>query len=174
MHKKTHMKIKLSLIVALMTGMIFASCSPEDFGDVVGPVNNNINNLTGNWRLTKVTQTDLEASLKNSPFVSSDITTEFPYSDFRLAFNSAAGAPTTFTTTPGNSPRVIRLASGNWRVDNVAAPGQVQFINGVDTVKALFGSYPSSFDPTFKLRVDRINTETGKATMRYDYQFVKQ
>lgn len=167
------MKIKLSIFTALFAAMVFTACSPEEFGDVVGPVNNNIANLTGNWKLTRVVQTDLEAPIKNSPFVSSDITTEFPFSDFRLAFNSAANAPTTFTTTPGNSPRVIRLASGTWRVDNVAAPGQVFFINGVDTVKAQFGSYPSSFDPTFKLRVDRINAETGKATMRYDYQFVK-
>ena len=168
------MKIKLSILTALFVGVVFTACTPEKFGDVVGPVESNISNLSGNWKLVKVVQSDLEAPEKNSPFPSADITTEFPYSDFRLTLNSAANAPTTFTTTPGNSPRVIRLASGTWRVDNLAAPGQVFFINGTDTVKAQFGSYPSSFDPSFKLRVDRVNAETGKATMRYDYQFVKQ
>ncbi len=165
---------RILTITAVASLLALASCRPEKFGDIVGTSVSNITNLTGSWKLVKATQTDMEAPIKNSPFVTRDITTDFPFADFRLTLNSTGTASTTFATTPGNSPRIIRLATGNWRVDNADAPRNIQFINGTDTVRALVGSYPTSFRSDFSVRIDRVNTETGKTTMRYDYVFAKQ
>lgn len=167
---------KLSLIICAGLLLNMAACKPEKFGPIIDEESflGNIPALTGDWVLVSAKQTDEEAGIKNSPYISKDITSDFPYTEFKLKLNSASNAPTDFTTTPGNSPKIIPFASGKWEVDNIAAPSQVHFIQGTDTLKAKFGSYPSAFSPNFKLKVDRVNAESGKVTMTYEYEFTKQ
>jgi hypothetical protein len=152
---------------------VVQSCSPDDFKSVGTPLNP-IAALTGNWQLVKVTQTDADAAKKGFPYQTMDITSVFPYTDFKLTLNSSAGAPSTFTTTPGNAPRIISLATGNWTVDNNDAPKLITFVNGTTTNKITLGSYPTALSPTLKIRVERRDAGTDKLLITYDYEFAKQ
>src|SRR3954467_10616328 len=110
-------KFKLTLVTAL-AGIVLYSCKPESFKDLgTQPVI--ASTLVGTWKLTKVTQTDEDAKRKGFSYgpiniLQTDLTNVFPYTDFKLTLNANGNTPTTFTTTPGNSPKVIKLASGNW------------------------------------------------------------
>ncbi|KYP13598.1 DUF5004 domain-containing protein [Flavihumibacter sp. CACIAM 22H1] len=165
----------INLLTIACGSFLLLSCEPENFGPVIKETtDNNIAALSGTWKITSAKQTDEEASLKNSPYVSSIITNDFPYTEFQLSLESQGGLPTGFATTPGNAPRVIPFASGKWEVDNPEAPSQVAFINGTDTMRAVLGAYPSAFRSSFILKIPRVNAESGKTTMMYEYQFTKQ
>jgi hypothetical protein len=75
---------------------------------------------------------------------------------------------------PGSSPQIIRFNTGKWEVDDVKNPKMISFINGLDTTKMQIGSYPTSFNSSFKLRQTKIDVATGKPAITYDYEFVKQ
>jgi hypothetical protein len=145
------------------------SCKPEAFKNVGTPTGN-LDALNGNWRLTKVTQTDVDAQKKGFPFQTMDLTNVFPYTEFKMSFNVEAK---TFTATPGNSPNILRLTSGSWAPDNVNAPQNLTLVNGTDTSRIVLGGYPNSVNPNLRLKVDRKDA-AGKVLISYNYEFSKQ
>jgi hypothetical protein len=168
------MKIfKNILPIAAMATLVMSGCSPEEY-DALPESGNVATSLTGNWTLKSVIQKDESAEIKNSPFVTQDLTSIFPYTQYKLTLAGTPGASGTYTAVPGASPKIIRSNTGKWEVDDIKNPKTIFFISGTDTTRMQIGTYPRSFNSSFKLRQTKIDLATGKAALTYDYEFVKQ
>ncbi len=163
-----------NIFAFLLAATLFTACKPETIGDIPHQETAVIPSLAGTWQLSKVTLTDKGSEIKNSPFLTKDVTALFPFTDFKLTFNVNGTTPSTFTTTKGNAPAVIALAGGNWKVDNAEAPKMIEFINGTDTLRSTIGAYPTGFRTTFSLRVEKRDNGSGPVEVIYDYIFTKQ
>lgn len=166
-------KILNLFYLASAIGVSLIACRPEPFEEVGDPVNN-LAALSGNWRIVRVTQTDINAATKGFPFQQVDLTTIFPYTDYRVGFNLANGSPSTFTATPGNSPMLIPFNSGSWRVDDPKSPQMLTLISGTDTARLTLGSYPNAVNSGLKISLIRRDSATSNGIIRYDYEFAKQ
>ena len=160
-------KILATYIIAL----VLFGCKPDSFRPV-GERTNYVSQMAGNFKLTKVIQSDVKAVKNNYPYKTLDLTNSLSFTDFEMTLNPATNGKGTFTTKPGNAPMIIRLASGNWTVDNQDAPKMMYFINGTDSVKMEMGSYTSLRNNQLSLRV--VRTLDGKPVIYYDYQFTKK
>lgn len=159
--------------MVLAAALLFAACSPEAHKEI-GEPRNILASLSGTWKLIKATQVDEDASKKGFPYKELDITSYFPYTNFVLTLNLNSGAPGTFTTTPGSSPKIIKLASGNWTVDNTDYPKDITLTSGATTEKVTLGGYPVGAASTLKLKAERKDASTGKLLITYTYEFAKQ
>lgn len=162
----------------ILAGVLFFSCKPDAYKEV-GTQTSVATSLAGNWKLVRVLQTDEDAKNKGFSYEpiniqQMDVTNVFPYTDFKLTLNANGNAPTTFTTTPGNSPRIIKLASGNWTFDDPNYPKVLTLANATDTAKVTLGSYPTAASPQLKIRVERRDASTNKLLISYSYEFIKQ
>lgn len=168
-------KVKNILCIAAMTTLVVTGCSPEKY-DALPASDNVITSLTGNWTLRSVIQKDEGAENKNSPFVTLDLTSIFPYTQYKLTLASTSGTSGTYTAVPGASPKIIRSNTGKWEVDDAKNPKFISFISGTDTTKMQIGSYPRTFNQSFKLRQTKVDqsTDAKAAAVSYDYEFVKQ
>jgi Domain of unknown function (DUF5004) len=168
--------IKIFFPVLLMAGL-FSACRPDKFEDI-GPARNTLSSFAGTWKLTKVTQKDEESTRKGFPYAELDLTTLFPYTDFTLKLDvDAKFLPTTFTNTPGNSPKIITLTSGQWSVDNVQQPTVITFKNGTVTELVTLGGYPVGGNKNLKFKVERRDADpaaNNKLLISYTYEFTKQ
>ncbi len=151
----------------------FAACRPS-YDKVIGESRDVLNSLNGTWKITKATQLDQNAYEKGFPYQKLDITSLFPYTDFTLKLDVANGQPTTFTTTPGASPKIIKLASGNWAVDDVNFPRVVTLTSGSTTEKFTIGGYGIAPNPTLIVTVERADASNSKVLIVYTYEFTKQ
>lgn len=168
------MKITLKTsFLFLAASMLFAACQPVEHKELQPPVKI-LSTLEGTWKLIKATQVDEDAKTKGFPFKELDLTPLFPYSDFILKFDMVNGAPATFTTTPGASPKIIKLLSGNWTVDNADFPKDITLTSGAVTEKVTLGGYPVASATTLKLSVERRDFTTNKLLISYTYEFAKQ
>jgi hypothetical protein len=162
-----------SILIVLFCTIIFG-CTRDTF-DTPPPSAEVLSTLTGSWTLNRVTQKDEGAEIKNSPYVIMDITSLFPYTQYKITLSGTANTPNgTYTAVPGSSPQIIRFNTGKWEVDDAKNPKMISFINGLDTTKMQIGSYPTSFNSSFKLRQTKIDMATGRPAITYDYEFVKQ
>ncbi len=169
--KKHTMKNFLILSIALITVLVF-SCRPDTNG-IVGEERSILSSLSGSWKLTKVTQTDEDAKRKGFPYQTMDLTSLFPYSEFQLTLNVASGAASNFTTTPGNSPKVISLTSGSWTVDDPAFPKNITLTSGNTTEVVTLGGYPVTGSEKLVLKKEKKDA-SGKVQVSYNYEFTKQ
>lgn len=160
-------------MMLLSAAIFFGACSPSELKEIGAP-RNVLESLAGTWKLTKATQVDEDASKKGFPFKEMDITSLFPYTSFVLKLDLNNGAPGTFTTTPGPSPKIIKLGSGNWTVDNSEYPKDITLTSGSATEKITLGSYPVGASSALKLKVERKDASTGKLLISYSYEFAKQ
>lgn len=168
------MKLILKGSLLLLTfAMIFTACSPAERKEI-GEQRDIIQSLAGTWKLTKATQVDEDAAKKGFPYKELDITALFPYTNFVLKLDVNNGTPSTFTTTPGSSPKLIKLSAGSWTVDNVDAPKVITLTSGSATEKVTLGGYPTGPYSTLKLKVERKDVATGKLLISYSYEFAKQ
>jgi hypothetical protein len=163
---------KLLMIIPLL-GIILFACQPADYKEVGVPVQN-VSALAGTWKLSKVTQTDEDAARKGFPFTTLDLTSVFPYSDFKLTLNTNGNTPTTFATTPGSAPKVIRLLTGNWTADDPMYPKVLTLVNGTDTSRVTLGSYPTGSTGALKLRQEKRDATTNRLLISYNFEFIKQ
>lgn len=169
--------------MVLAAAIFFAACTPVEHKEL-GTPRNIIESLSGTWKLIKATQVDEDAKKKGFPFKEMDITTLFPYTNFVLTLNVTGGTPATFTTTPGSSPKIIKLASGSWTVDNAESPKDITLTSGAITEKVTLGGYPVGANNTLKLKVERYDVPpppvppaqavAPKLLITYSYEFAKQ
>ncbi len=173
------MKKTIQLMFCAVAALVLLhACRPDKFKDIGLPTTV-ASSLAGTWKISKVTQTDEDAKNKGFQYGSvniqtMDITNTFPYTDFKLTLNTAGNVPTTFTTTPGNSPKIIKLASGNWTFDNPSYPKVITMANATDTAKITLGAYPSGAAPVLRITSERRDATTGKLLISYTYEFTKQ
>lgn len=166
-------KIFKTGLLMLSVSILFTACQPAEHKELDAP-RNILNSLEGTWKLIKATQVDEAAKAKGFPFKEIDLTTLFPYTDFKLTLNLNAGAPGTFTTVPGASPKLIKLTSGNWSVDNLNNPKNITLTSGAATEVTTLGGYPVGASNTLKLAVVKKEAATGKVVITYSYEFAKQ
>ena len=170
------MNITKIIMATLVTAIAFTSCKPDAFEEI-GDKRDIPSSLAGIWKLVKVTQKDEEAARKGFPYSELDLTTVFPYTDFSLTLNSSGNTLTTFTTTPGNSPKVISLTSGTWAVDNGENPGAILFKNGAVTESVTLGSYPVGGNTKLVFKIEKRDADpaaNNKLLISYTYEFSKQ
>ena len=168
---------KITTLIVL-AGAWLTACRPESFKEVGTPAAA-VSSLVGTWKLSKVIQTDEDAKSKGFTYgqiniQQMDITNVFPYSDFKLTLNANGSTPTTFTAVPGNAPKIIKLTSGNWLLDDPAYPKVITMANATDTARITLGSYPAGEAPVLKVRQERRDASTGKLLISYSYEFTKQ
>lgn len=159
------------IILALCIASIY-SCKPEKFGPI-GAEENFLKELQGTWSLTKVTQRDEDAVKKGFPYKELDITNVYPYKELVIALQGDGnGAPTTFTITPGNSPKISDFNSGTWTVDNAVAPTTISLKNGTSASDLTLGSYANLKNGKFNLK--KVKKSNGKVIVSYSYEFTKK
>jgi hypothetical protein len=165
-------KIKINLLMAFLgvTALVW-SCRPDEPAPIGDPVNK-IETLNGTWSLSKVVQVDNDAVKKGFPNQRLDITDLYSYQDFKLTFQlDANGNPGAFSTTPGNAPEIITVASGTWSVDDPAAPVVVTLQNGSNQAALEFTTYNGLLNNKLSLKLVRRDGE--KALVSYEYEFEK-
>lgn len=166
----TIMKRTIAIIGVLV---LLAGCKPENYKPV-GKLASPTASLAGTWKISSVTQKDEDAANKGFPYQTADLTQVFPYTDFTLTLNMNGTTPTTFTTAPGNSPRIISLASGNWTVDDPNYPKVLTLVNGTDTANVTLGGYPTGANTSLKVTLAKRDASSGKLLISYSYVFTKQ
>ena len=172
------MKRLFKLTSFIIIAGIFFSCQPSKYKNLEVP-QTVASSLAGTWKLSKVLQTDEDAKSKGFTYgpinvQQLDITNAFSYTDFKLTLNVNGTAPSTFTTTPGNSPKILSLASGNWTFDDPNYPKVLTFTSGTTSEKITLGSYPAGASPILKITTERRDASTNKLLITYSYEFVKQ
>jgi len=160
-------------IIGALAVMLVTGCKPENYKPL-GKLASPAASLAGTWKITSVTQKDEDAANKGFPYQTADLTQVFPYTDFTLTLNMNGTTPTTFTTTPGNSPKIINLASGNWMVDDPAYPKVLTLVSGTDTASVTLGSYPTGANTSLKITLAKHDAASGKLLISYSYVFTKQ
>lgn len=158
------------LTILLFAATLFMGCKPETIPDI-GEPSDKLKLVEGNWQLEKVIQADLNAIKYGFPYKEMDVTNKAPFSEFKITFTLNNGAPATFTTTPGGSPKIIPLPSGSWKVDNPDVPKKFTLVYNQDTVRLNLASYNTLSNGQLKLQV--IRGLDGKDLLRYDYYFKK-
>jgi hypothetical protein len=163
----------------LLAVVVLASCRPEtDFN--IGQPQNRLTQLAGTWKLQSVVQTDLLAQSNNDidpsrpdiNLISLDITDVAPFTDMTVSLtNDGTNLPATFSINYGAAPRIFKHTTGNYRVDNNFAPGQVRFISGTDTVRTLLSNLNNLAEG--KMTLQLIKRQGIKPVIRYDYNFIK-
>ncbi len=162
------------LLAGVLATILTGGCKPENYKPL-GKSATPINALAGTWKITSVTQKDEDAANKGFPYQTADLTNVFPYTDFTLTLNMNGNNPTTFTTTPGNSPKIINLASGNWTVDNPVYPQVLTLANATDTAKVTLGGYPLGASASnLKIALAKHDAASGKLLISYSFVFSKQ
>jgi hypothetical protein len=179
MNKERIMKKTFQITLCTVAAVVLLFACRRDKYKELGLPTTVASSLAGTWKLTKVTQTDEDAKNKGFQYGSvniqtMDLTNTFPYTDFKLTLNTNGSTPTTFTTTPGNSPKIIRLASGNWTFDNPTYPKVITMSNATDTARITLGAYPSGAVPVLKITSERRDATTNKLLISYSYEFSKQ
>ena len=171
-------KIFRQISILGITAVLLNACKPDnDF--MVGQPANRVEQLTGTWKLETVTQTDLLAQNYNYAdpsrptvdLVKQDITVAAPFTDIALTLVSDAVAPTTFSVNYGAGPKIFKLTSGNWKVDDILAPGKIQLINGTDTTNTIIGGVNNLSAGILSLQLTKY--QGTKAVTRYNYNFKK-
>ena len=160
-------------ILAIIASIVLVSCKPNSLEDL-GVKRNFLESVNGTWKLTKATQVDEDAAKKGFPYQMVDITNLFPYNTFSLTLNVSAGAPTTFSSVAGTSPKIIKVNTGNWAVDNVNYPKNIYLSNGAATDTITLGGYPVGAATTLKIKKEKKDAVTGKLLISYSYEFAKQ
>jgi hypothetical protein len=173
--KKT-LKIAGFICVVVMT---MHACTP-DRNFTVGQPQNRLAQLAGTWKLENVTQVDLLAKSNNfvDPsrpdvnIIQEDITDMAPFTDMTVMFAEDAGnVPSTFTINYGQSPKIFKISTGTWKVDDLKTPGNIKFINGTDTVSTGLGNVTNLSSNIVTLQ--RIKYQGTKPVIQYNYTFKK-
>ncbi|TKC08253.1 DUF5004 domain-containing protein [Pedobacter polaris] len=162
----------IKYIILALCFLSFWGCKPEEFGPIGDP-ENVLKELQGTWTISKVTQKDEDAVTKGFPYKELDITNVYAYKELVIALQGdAAGNPTNFTITPGNSPKIADFNTGTWTVDDPNAPTIITLKNGTTSSILTLGSYAEL--KTGKFYLKKVKKFNGKAIVSYTYQFTKK
>ncbi len=171
--------IKITGLFAIIISLLDACTPDKDF--MVGTPQDRPAQIAGTWKLQTVTQIDLIA--KNYNFVDpsrpdisliqQDISDAAPFSEMSMALViDAANVPTTFTINYGNAPKIFKISSGTWRVDDLKAPGNIKMINGPDTISTIIGGVNTLSANLMTLQLIKYQ-QSGKPATQYNYNFKK-
>ena len=164
-----HKIIFSSLLVT--TAILFYCCKPETIKTYETIESGDLNSIVGVWKGQSVTQRDNDAERKNFPYKSMDVTAPLSFAEVKLTLNASNNQPSTFNIDYGTAPKLFKLTSGNWKVDNTQKVGKLWLYNGLDTVKLTLGSY--NLIANNKLQLVWEKALLGKSAITYESQFTK-
>ena len=166
-------------ILTILTAVIavIMSCQPEEFPSI-GQREAVVPKLAGTWKLTEVIQRDNDAERKGFPSFAQvqNITSDFPFEQFKLVLNVNGNEPATFAIQTGDSPNIIgNVSAGTWSVDDVNYPSKITFAGGSGTSIEL-GSFAglSKGEMTFKLIRTQPKAGQQESVVTYQYSFTKE
>ena len=162
---------KITFIIAISGLLFFAACRPDPIKDYQPFSLVGLDAIQGQWKMTKVTQTDEDSKRKLFPYKTLDLTSALNLTDIRLTLNAASSLPTTFSINYGTAPQVFKISSGNWKLDDVNKPGILWLINGTDTTRFTLGAYSNLANN--KLVLKQVKSLSGTSMITYDYEFSK-
>jgi hypothetical protein len=166
------MQMKKLLIAAATVAVFFiTSCKPESFKDFESANAFSVAKLQGNWKVTKVTQTDEFAASKGFPYKTLDLTNLFKQNEIVLTFNASAGAPSTYTINYGTAAKLLGVNNGNWLLDNIEQPQMLTLASGTDSAKMTMANY--SLLASNKLMLVQKKSIGNKLVLSYTYEFSK-
>jgi hypothetical protein len=160
---------KIACLFALAALLYLSGCKPASLNEYDSYSAANVAALAGNWKLTKAVQGDEDSKRKAFPYKTLDITNVLNLTEIRLALVSSGGNPTTATVNYGAAPRIFKITSGNWLLDNKDKPGQLWLANATDTTKFILGSYGSIANDKITLKQTKNLGTTSMVT--YEYEF---
>jgi hypothetical protein len=154
-----------------------SACQPEEF-PALGERQPIIPKLAGTWKLVKVIQRDNDAERKGFPTFaqSQDVTSAFPFEQFKIQLNATGNTPTDFTITTGASPNIIGgVTTGSWSVDDVNYPSKITFAGGSGANIEL-GSFAGLVNGqlVFKLIRTQPKGSSNESVVTYQYSFTKE
>jgi len=162
---------RITLIIAILGLLFFTACRPESLKDYESYSSVNLNSFQGQWKISKVTQSDEDSKRKLFPYKTLDLTNSLNLSAISVNLNIASSAPSTFTVNYGTAPQIFKITSGSWKLDDINKPGNLWLINGVDTVKFIIGAYSQIANR--KLSLKQVKSLGGTAMVTYEYEFSK-
>lgn len=171
---------KIKIIALFGLSVIFLNACKPDTDFSIGAPQNRVQQLAGTWKLQTVTQIDLDAKSKNFSdpsrpgidIIQQDVTQAAAFTDIALTFNEDGSfIPSTFSINYGNAPKIFKISSGNWKVDNLKSPGVIKMFNGADTATSLLVNVNNL--PQNLLTLQFIKYQGAKPEIQYNYNFKK-
>ncbi|ELR73774.1 hypothetical protein C900_01384 [Fulvivirga imtechensis AK7] len=162
-----------NLLIIVIGLALIISCTPDEFPPL-GDRPDRVQQLTGAWKVTQVTQTDNDAVRKGFPFFAQqqDITSAFNFTDLEIVLN----VDNSFAVDAGTAPNVIGMTAGQWETDDAEYPSEVIFKNGGQQMEIGIGSFASIGEGILTLKVIRYE-DKGDAlqpVITYEYKLKKQ
>lgn len=151
--------------------LALAACKPDAVKDYEPVSSGSVKSVAGTWTGSSVLQRDNDAERKNFPYKSMDITSALEFNKVKITLLENNGQPTTFTIDHSTAPKIFRLTTGTWKVDNTDKVGIISLINPGDTIKLVLGSYNLLSQGKMQLR--QAKTLLGKDAVTYEYNFSK-
>lgn len=154
-------------VLALGLGLMLSACSPDEILPI-GEEFGKIAPMTGDWKLSKVTQTDNVALANDSQFSSQDLTNYFDFTDYQLSLSS----DNSFSFSAGAAPDYIGKATGSWMLDNNNAPSFLYLIDATsDTLKLPLDRITLPNSNQLEFSVNR--EDAGEVYLSYQFVFQK-
>lgn len=162
---------KLLIAAATVAVFFITSCQPEAFKDFESNSAFSVSKLQGTWKITKVTQTDEFAASKGFPYKTLDLTSLLKQNEITLTFAATGGAPGAYTINYGTAAKLLGVANGNWKLDNLEQPQKLDLASGTDTAKLTMANY--SLLANNKLMLIQRKMQGNKLVLSYTYEFSK-
>lgn len=160
-----------SILAVLAITAILAACKPESLKDYVPVETGGVKSIAGTWTGSSVLQRDNDAERKNFPYKSMDITNTLEFNKVKLTLNENNGQPAGFTIDHGTAPRIFKITTGTWKVDDASKVGVITLMNGTDSIRMILGNYNLIRDN--KMKLTQSKQLLGKDVITYEFNFSK-
>lgn len=160
-----------SFFSVLAITAVMAACTPEKIKDYEPVESGNVKSIAGTWTGTSVLQRDNDAERKNFPYKSMDITNVLEFNKVKLTLNESNGQPAGFTIDHGTAPRIFKITTGTWKVDDASKVGVITLVNGTDSIRMILGNYNLVRDN--KMKLTQSKQLLGKDVITYEFNFSK-
>ncbi|MGE9311883.1 DUF5004 domain-containing protein [Niabella sp. CJ426] len=134
------MKLKnIFLFTASFILLLAAACKKEAYKPV-NEISNKTLELEGDWKVTKVILSDLDAIESNFPYKELDVTNTAPFTTSTLKLVKASDTGGTFTSSAGTAPFFLPLSAGSWELDDPNSPTTLTIKGAASTFELPLGS----------------------------------
>lgn len=160
-----------SICALLAITAVLAACKPESLKDYEPVTTGDVKAIAGTWTGTTVLQRDNDAERKNFPYKAMDVTNTLEFNKVKLTLQENNGQPAAFTIDHGTAPRIFKLTSGTWKVDDASKVGVITLMNAGDSIRLILGNYNLIRDN--KMKLTQSKTLLGKDVITYEFNFSK-
>lgn len=162
------MKLKnIFLFTASFILLFAAACKKEAYKEV-GTTSDKVSLITGEWKVVKLVQKDLDAIEYAFPYKEQDVTSVAPFNTSIISFQSGG----TFTANRNNAPFFLPVASGNWALNDAYSPDHISLTSGTNQLNLELGALTLLHNNKLQFTVYR---KLGDVRISaYTYELAKQ